>query len=33
LGEAPMKIVIEDKTGNSAIVSEKAKIEKLKGKK
>ncbi len=33
LGEVPMKIVIEDKTGNSAIVSEKAKIEKLKGKK
>jgi zinc finger protein len=33
LGELPMKIVIEDKTGNSAIVSEKAKIEKIKGKK
>ena len=30
LGELPLKIVIQDKTGNSAIVSEKAKIEKLK---
>jgi zinc finger protein len=30
LGELPMKIVISDKTGNSAIVSENAKVEKLK---
>lgn len=30
LGEFPLKIVIEDKTGNSAIISEKTKIEKLK---
>ena len=29
-GELPAKIVIEDPTGNSAIISEKAKIEKLK---
>ena len=29
-GDVPLKIVIEDKTGNSAIVSDKAKIEKLK---
>jgi len=30
LGELPLKIVIEDKTGNSAIVSEKAEVKKLK---
>lgn len=30
LGKQPLKIVIEDKTGNSAIISEKAKVEKLK---
>tara|TARA_Y100000310_G_scaffold332046_1_gene406823 strand:- start:2281 stop:2820 length:540 start_codon:yes stop_codon:yes gene_type:complete len=29
-GEAPLKIVIEDPTGNSAIISEKTKVEKLK---
>jgi zinc finger protein len=29
-GEMPLKIVIEDKTGNSAIISDKAKITKLK---
>lgn len=29
LGEIPLKIIIEDPTGNSAIISEKAKIEKL----
>ena len=30
LGEIPLKIIIEDPTGNSAIISDKAKIEKLK---
>lgn len=30
LGEIPLKIIIEDPSGNSAIISEKAKIEKLK---
>ncbi|MBT6995281.1 ZPR1 zinc finger domain-containing protein [Candidatus Woesearchaeota archaeon] len=30
LGELPLKIVIEDKTGNSAIVSEKTEVKKLK---
>ncbi len=30
LGEVPLKVVIEDKTGNSAIISDKAKVEKLK---
>ncbi len=29
LGEIPLKIIIEDPTGNSAIISDKAKIEKL----
>ena len=28
-----LKIIIEDPTGNSAIISEKAKVEKLKAKK
>ena len=32
-GEIPLKIVIEDPSGNSAIISKKAIIEKLKGKK
>ncbi|MBS3162999.1 ZPR1 zinc finger domain-containing protein [Candidatus Woesearchaeota archaeon] len=32
-GEMPLKIIIEDPTGNSAIISEKTIIEKLKGKK
>ena len=32
-GELPVKIVIEDPTGNSAIISEKAVVEKLKVKK
>ena len=30
LGEIPLKIIIEDPTGNSAIVSEKAEIKKIK---
>ena len=30
-GEAPLKIVITDKSGNSAIISEKTKIKKIKG--
>ena len=30
LGEIPLKIIIEDPTGNSAIISDKAKIEKMK---
>ena len=30
LGELPLKIVIEDPTGNSAIVSEKAEFKKIK---
>ena len=30
LGEQPLKIIIEDKSGNSAIISDKAKVEKLK---
>ncbi len=30
LGDIPLKIIIEDPSGNSAIISEKAKIEKLK---
>lgn len=30
LGEIPLKIIIEDPSGNSAIISEKAKLEKLK---
>lgn len=30
LGELPLKIVIEDPTGNSAIISEKAEIKKIK---
>jgi zinc finger protein len=30
LGDQPLKIIIEDKTGNSAIISDKAKVEKLK---
>ena len=29
-GDVPLKIIIEDPTGNSAIISDKAKIEKLK---
>ena len=29
-GDVPLKVVIEDKTGNSAIISDKTKIEKLK---
>ncbi len=33
LGDMPLKIIIEDETGNSAIISDKAKIEKLKVKK
>ena len=33
LGEIPIKIIIEDPAGNSAIVSEKVVVEKLKGKK
>lgn len=32
LGELPIKIIIEDETGNSAIISDKAKIEKIKTK-
>lgn len=32
-GDMPVKIVIEDPTGNSAIVSDKAKVEKMKAKK
>ncbi len=32
-GELPTKIIIEDPSGNSAIISEKAVVEKLKGKK
>jgi C4-type Zn-finger protein len=32
-GDLPLKIVIEDPTGNSGIISEKTKIEKLKVKK
>ena len=32
-GEVPTKIIIEDPSGNSAIISDKAVIEKLKGKK
>lgn len=30
LGDMPIKIIIEDESGNSAIISEKAKVEKLK---
>ena len=30
-GEVPLKIVITDKSGNSAIISEKTKIKKIKG--
>lgn len=30
LGEFPIKLIIEDESGNSAIISEKAKVEKLK---
>ncbi|MFH1592415.1 MAG: ZPR1 zinc finger domain-containing protein [Candidatus Woesearchaeota archaeon] len=30
LGDMKVKVIIEDKTGNSAIISEKAKVEKLK---
>ena len=30
LGDIPLKIIIEDSSGNSAIVSDKAKVEKLK---
>ncbi len=33
LGEVPLKIIIEDPSGNSAIISEKAAVEELKGKK
>ena len=33
LGDVPLKIIIEDPTGNSAIISDKAKISKLKVKK
>jgi len=33
LGDLPLKIILEDPTGNSAIISEKAKIEKIRGKK
>jgi len=29
-GDSPLKIIIEDKTGNSAIISEKTKVERLK---
>jgi zinc finger protein len=32
-GEMPLKIIIEDPSGNSAIISDKAVVEKLKGKK
>ena len=32
LGDIPIKLIIEDETGNSAIISDKAKIEKLKKK-
>lgn len=32
LGDVPCKIIIEDKTGNSAIISDKAVVEKLKKK-
>lgn len=32
-GDIPCKIVIEDPSGNSAIISDKAQVEKLKGKK
>jgi C4-type Zn-finger protein len=32
-GEQKLKIIIQDPTGNSAIISEKTKIEKLKRKK
>jgi len=32
-GDIPVKIVLEDPTGNSAIISEKAVVEKLKVKK
>ena len=32
LGEFPIKLIIEDETGNSAIISDKAKVEKLKEK-
>ena len=32
-GDVATKMVIEDMSGNSAIISEKAKLEKLKGKK
>ncbi|MCG2718950.1 MAG: ZPR1 zinc finger domain-containing protein [Nanoarchaeota archaeon] len=32
-GDIPLKIVIEDPSGNSAIISDKAVVEKLKGKK
>ncbi len=30
LGEIPIKVIIEDKSGNSAIISDKVKVEKLK---
>ena len=30
LGDLPLKIIIEDESGNSAIISDKAKVEKLK---
>ena len=32
LGEFPIKLIIEDESGNSAIISDKAKVEKLKTK-
>ncbi len=32
-GDIPLKIIIEDPSGNSAVISDKAKYEKLKGKK
>ena len=32
LGDLPVKIIIEDETGNSAIISEKSKVEKIKTK-
>ena len=32
LGDLPLKIIIEDESGNSAIISDKAKVEKLKTK-
>ncbi|MDP3917115.1 MAG: ZPR1 zinc finger domain-containing protein [Nanoarchaeota archaeon] len=32
-GDVPLTIVIEDPTGNSGIISEKAKVERMKGKK